>query len=217
VSPVPPVPPPADDPPARRGKCKPHGRRRPPAHLRREPRRYELTEAERRCPECGHDRCEIGVETTEQYDYKPAEVFVISHQQVKYACSCCEGHVAAAAKPPQPIDRGLPGPGLLAHVAVDKYLDHIPLHRTQQRLLRLGADLPRSTMSDWMAAGAGVLHPLWQVLKRHVLLSKVLHTDDTTVPVRDESRTTLRYGRLWNYPFGWSDRRRQDQATASSR
>jgi transposase len=205
VPPAPSVPPPADDPPSRRGKSQPHGRRRPPAHLRREPRRYELTEAERRCPECGQDRCEIGVETTEQYDYKPAEVFVISHRQVKYACPCCEGCVTSAAKPPQPIDRGLPGPGLLAHIAVDKYLDHIPLHRTQQRLLRLGADLPRSTMSDWMAAGAGLLFPLWEALKRHVLLSKVLHTDDTTVPVRDESRTTLRYGRLWNY-IGDADR-----------
>ena len=198
VSP-PPAPPPTDDPPSRRGKSKPHGRRRPPAHLRREPRRYELTEAERRCPECGHGRSEIGIEATEQYDYKPAEVFVIAHQQVKYACPCCEGQVVMAAKPPQPIDKGLPAPGLLAHIAVDKYLDHIPLHRTQQRLLRLGADLPRSTMGDWMAAGAGLLLPLWQLLKKHVLQSKVLHTDDTTVPVRDESRSSHRYARLWDY------------------
>jgi transposase len=199
VPPPPPSEPVMETPPSGRGSSRPHGRRRPPANLRREPRRYELTTSERRCPDCGHDRREIGIETTEQYDYKPAEVFVITHQQVKYACPCCEGQVAMAAKPPQPIDRGLPGPGLLAHVAVDKYLDHIPLHRTQQRLLRLGADIPRSTMSDWMAAGAGLLWPLWQVLKHHVLMSKVLHTDDTTVPVRDESRTTLRYGRLWNY------------------
>jgi transposase len=197
--PPPPSEPVMETPPSGRGSSRPHGRRRPPANLRREPRRYELTTSERRCPDCGHNRREIGIETTEQYDYKPAEVFVITHQQVKYACPCCEGQVAMAAKPPQPIDRGLPGPGLLAHVAVDKYLDHIPLHRTQQRLLRLGADIPRSTMSDWMAAGAGLLWPLWQVLKHHVLMSKVLHTDDTTVPVRDESRTTLRYGRLWNY------------------
>jgi transposase len=197
--PLPPAPLPADDPPSRRGKSTPHGRRRPPSHLRREPRRYELTEAERRCPECGHGRSEIGVETTEQYDYKPAEVFVVAHQQIKYACPCCEGQVVMATKPPQPIEKGLPGPGLLAHIAVDKYLDHLPLHRTHQRLLRLGADLPRSTMGDWMAAGAGLLLPLWQLLKKHVLQSKVLHTDDTTVPVRDESRSSHRYGRLWDY------------------
>src|SRR5208282_1558538 len=82
---------------------------------------------------------------------------------------------------------------------VDKYLDHIPLHRTEQRFERLGAPLPRSTMCDWMAAGAGLLTPLWQLLKQWVLQSKVLHTDDTTVPVRDETRSEHRYGRLWNY------------------
>lgn len=197
---LPPSPPPSEaDPPSRRGKCKPHGRRPLPGHLRREPHRYELTEAERRCPECGHTRGEIGVEITEQYDYKPAEVFVVSHQRVKYACACCEAQVVMAAKPPQPIDKGLPGPGLLAHIGTDKYLDHLPLHRTQQRLGRLGADLPRSTMGDWMAAGAGLLLPLWEKLKSHVLKSKVLHTDDTTVPVRDESRSSHRYGRLWDY------------------
>jgi hypothetical protein len=129
---------------------------------------------------------------------------VLKHVRHKYACGKCEHdgynpHIATAAKPPQPIDKGLPGPGLMAHIATDKYLDHIPLHRTQQRLLRLGADLPRSTMSDWMAAGAGLLFPLWQALKRHVLLSKVLHTDDTTVPVRDERLRHHRYGRLWDY------------------
>jgi transposase len=180
-------------------KSNAHGRRRPPANLRREPRRYELTAAERLCPECGHERQEIGVETTSQFDYKPAEVFVIEHQRVKYACTCCEGHVAIAPKPPQPLDKALPGPGLLAQIIVDKYLYHIPLHRTEQRFERLGAPLPRSTMCDWIASSAELLMPLYQLLKQWVLLSKVLHTDDTTVPVRDETKSTLRYGRLWTY------------------
>ena len=180
-------------------KGKPHGRRRPAANLRREPRRYELTAAERLCPECGHERQEIGVETTNQYDYKPAEVFVVEHQRVKYACKCCEGHVAIAPKPPQPLDKGLPGPGLMAQIIVDKYQDHIPLHRTKQRFERLGAPLPRSTMCDWMASSAELLMPLWQLLKHWVLQSKVLHTDDTTVPVRDETKSNHRYGRLWDY------------------
>ena len=186
--------------PDRRGKTnKPHGRRQPSRQLRREQRRYELTAVERLCPECGGARQEIGVETTSQFEYKPAEVFVIEHQRVKYACPCCEGQVALAAKPPQPIDKGLPGPGLLAQIVADKYLDHLPLYRTEQRFARLGVRLPRSTMCDWMAATAGLLLPLWQCLKDWVLLSKVLHTDDTTVPVRDEARSTHRYGRLWNY------------------
>jgi hypothetical protein len=117
----PPPPPPRDDPPKQRGKTnRPHGRRRPSRELRREPRRHELTAAERLCPACGHERPEIGVETMQQYDYKPAEVFVLEHQRVTYACRCCQGQVVIAPKPPQPIDRGLPGPGRGAQIMVDK-------------------------------------------------------------------------------------------------
>ena len=185
--------------PSRRGKAQHHGRRRPAANLRRVERRYELTEAERLCPDCGQQRQEIGVESTSQFEYKPAEVYVIDHQRVKYACKCCQGCVTIAPKPPQPIDKGLPGPGLLAHVISDKYLDHIPLHRTEQRLNRLGACVSRSTMCDWMASCAELLTPLWHVLKAWVLQAKVLHTDDTTVAVRDESKSEHRYARLWDY------------------
>ena len=196
---VTPAPPPVEEQSHRHGKRHRHGRRRPSRELRHEPRRYELTAAERLCPECGAERQEIGVEATKQFDYKPAEVFVIEHQRVKYACKCCEGHVAIAPKPPQPIDKGWPGPGLLAQIVVDKYQDHIPLHRSEQRFERLGAPLPRSTMCDWMASCAELLTPLWRLLKQWVLQSKVLHTDDTTVPVRDETRSSHRYGRLWDY------------------
>jgi transposase len=93
----------------------------------------------------------------------------------------------------------LPGPGLLAAIAVDKYLDHLPLHRTEHRMERLGVKLPRSTMCDWMAAAARLLTPLWEQLKKLILQSKVMHTDDTTTPVRDEKRSKHRYGRLWDY------------------
>lgn len=199
--PTPPATPPTpDDEPCRRGKTNQrHGRRRPSGTLRHEQRRYELSAAERLCPDCGHERHEIGVETSKQYDYKPAEVFVIEHQRVKYACPCCEGAVVIAAKPPQALERGLPGPGLLAQVVVDKYQDSLPLYRSEARFARLGVTLPRSTMCDWMAAAAELLTPLYALLVAHVLRSKVLHTDDTTVPVRDETRATHRYGRLWNY------------------
>jgi transposase len=201
---APPVPPPTPPPDteektSKRGKCKPHGRRRPAGELRHEQRRYELTAAERLCPECGSERQEIGVETSKQYDYKPAEVFVIEHQRVKYACKCCAGVVAIAPKPPQPLDRSLPGAGLLAQILVDKYHDHLPLYRSEGRFARLGVTLPRSTMCDWMAAAAVLLTPLYQALVQWVLQSKVLHTDDTTVPVRDERQSTNRYGRLWDY------------------
>jgi transposase len=196
---APPAPPPVEDKPAPRRRGKPHGRRRPSRQLRQETRRYELSEAERLCPECGSARQEIGVEVAQQYDYKPAEVFVIEHQRVKYACRCCAGQVAIAAKPAQPIERGLPGPGLLAQIVMDKYQDHLPLYRSEQRFGRLGVTLPRSTMCDWMAACAELLTPLYQLLVQLVLGSKVLHTDDTTVPVQDATRTTTRCGRLWTY------------------
>jgi transposase len=189
----------AEKPVSRRGQCKPHGRRRPPRELRREPKRHELTAAERLCPDCGQERSEIGVETTEQYDYKPPEVFVVEHQQVKYACPCCKGRVTLAAKPAQPIDKGLPGPGLLAQIINDKYRYHIPLNRSENRLLHLGAPVSRSTMCDWMAASAELLTPLYLVLKGHVLHAKVLHTDDTTARVRDERLSNHRYGRFWDY------------------
>src|SRR5271168_157642 len=193
-------PPPTEEKPKGRGQTnRPHGRRRPSRELRHERRRYELTTAERLCPECGHERQEIGVDTTRQYDYKPAEVFVIEHERVKYACKCCAGQVVIAPKPPQPIERGLPGPGLAAQIVVDKYQDHVPLYRSEARFERLGVTLPRSTTCDWMAALAELLTPLYLVLVEHVLASKVLHTDDTTVPVRDETRSTHRYGRLWDY------------------
>ena len=186
--------------PRQRGKTnQPHGRRRPARELRHETRCYELTPAERLCPACGHERPAIGVDTTHQYDYKPAEVFVIEHQRVKYACKCCQGEVAIAPKPPQPIERGLPGPGLLTQIIVDKYQDHVPLYRSEGRFQRLGFTLPRSTMCDWMAAAADLLTPLYLMLVQHILASKVLHTDDTTVPVRDETQPTRRYGRLWDY------------------
>ena len=185
--------------PSRRGQCQPHGRRRPPRHLREEARRHELTSAERLCPECGQERQEIGIETTPQLEYKPAEVYVISHQRVKYACKCCQGNVVTAPKPAQPIDKGFPGPGLLAQIIMDKYQDHLPLHRSEQRFARSGVELRRSTMGDWMAACARLMTGLYETLKQHILQSKVVHTDDTTVPVRDESRTSHRYGRMWIY------------------
>jgi transposase len=199
AAPEPPAPLPDVQASSRRGKSRPHGRRQPSRTLRRQQRRYELTAAERVCPECGHERQEIGVETSSQFDYKPAEVFVLEHQRVKYACKSCQGQVTIAAKPPQPLAKGLPGAGLLAQIIVDKYQDHLPLHRTEQRFERLGVTLPRSTMCDWMAACALLLTPLCQSLKTWVLSSKVLHTDDTTVPVRDEKRSSHRYGRLWTY------------------
>lgn len=180
-------------------KPRPHGRRALPKNLRRVPRVHELTEAERCCPECGELRVQISAERSEQLDYEPATLFVVEHARCTYACPHCEGQVVTAGKPAQPIDKGLPGPGLIAHVITEKYADHIPLHRQEHRLARQGLELSRSTLCDWMAGAAKALEPLYDLMKSLILVCGTLHTDDTTVKVRDSERKIKVTGRLWVY------------------
>jgi transposase len=179
-----------------------HGRKALPKELPRIPVLYELTEAERRCPECGESRVQIGAECSEQLDYKPASLFVVEHRRCTYACPHCQGHVTTAEKPAQPIPKGLPGPGLLAHVITEKYADHIPLYRQERRLARQGVEITRSTLCDWMGGAAKILEPLYDLMKTLILLCGVIHTDDTSVKVRDSERKIKATGRLWIY---WGD------------
>jgi transposase len=99
----------------------------------------------------------------------------------------------------QPIERGLPGPGLLAYIGVSKFADHLPLYRLEAILSRLGVEVARSTMCDWLAAGAELLRPLVELMKRRLLLAHVLHTDDTVVPLRDAAGDEHLKSRLWTY------------------
>jgi transposase len=198
ATPPPPAPVPLPSPPAAR-KATPHGRRVLPKNLRRERQVYELSAAERCCPDCGQERRRCGEERSEQLDYQPASLFVVEHVRVKYACARCQEHVAVAAKPAQPIDKGLPGPGLLAHLVVCKYDDHLPLHRLERIFARQGVLLNRSTTCSWLAACAALLRPLYDLMTTRLLGSRVLHTDDTTTPVLDDSRDTTRQGHLWVY------------------
>jgi hypothetical protein len=123
---------------------------------------------------------------------------VIEEVRPKYACAKGCG-VAAAQKPAAPIEKGLPGPGLLAHVAVSKYGDHLPLNRMESIFERHGVELSRKTMCDWMAACAELASPVWERMKEIVLTSKAVQTDDTPVPVLDRERTRTRTGRIWTY------------------
>jgi transposase len=263
---------PAADRPRRR--CRPHGRRRLPDNLPREPRHHELSEAERTCPACGQMRVDIGTDRSEQLDYRPASLFVVEHFAHKYVCPCCsrrpasaqgqQAHsapepdpmpsreaepqpqralhpvpaprsasagpeavspgplpadsgqqpqaqaqpflipgprevVIAAPKPSMPIAKGLPGPGLLAHLIVSKYTDHMPLHRLQRAYERQGCFLHRSTLSDWLGACAGLLRPLYDLMVRVVLQSRVIHTDDTPVKLQELGTHLLSTARLWAY------------------
>ena len=181
--------------PARSG-----GRQKLPADLPRQQVVHALTEETLACPECGEPRREIGRETREQLEYIPASLRVIEHIRLKYACKGCEGHVAIAPRWPEPIERGLPGTGLLAHVAVSKYVDHLPLHRQERIFARQGVTLARSTTCGWMAVIASLLEPIWKAMKARVLLSDVIRTDDTPVAVQDPKVTGKnRTGRIWVY------------------
>ena len=172
---------PSDDSSAPQRKRRGHGRRPLPKNLPREQVVYELSEQERACPCCGKDRQEIGAESSEQLEVVPAKIKIIEHIRKKYACRTCEENVVIAAKPPQPIEKGLPGPGLLAHTVLSKYGDHLPLYRQEDILARHGVVIRRSTLCDWMASAAELARPLWQLMKGHVLKSRVIHTDDTIV------------------------------------
>jgi transposase len=126
-------------------------------------------------------------------------LFVTEHVRFTYACKGCEEHVVTSSLPPQPIDKGRPGPGLLAPVITAKYADRLPLNRQVDILARHGVDLARQTLCDWVADAAGLLEPIYRDLTVSVLGGKVVQTDDTTVPVPDRARTTVPAGRLWVY------------------
>jgi transposase len=176
-----------------------HGRRPLPASLPREEVRHELSSEERRCPGCGEVRGEIGRETSEQLEFVPASFKVLVHVRMKYACRHCQEHVAIAAKPAQPIDKGLPGPGLMAHTVLAKYGDHMPLYRQEDDAARHGLVLRRSTLCDWIAAAADLVEPLYQRMRELVLRSRVVHTDDTSVKLLDPSLRQARTARFWVY------------------
>lgn len=176
-----------------------HGRRPLPANLPREERRYELTEPERRCQCCGELRAEIGTETSEQLEFIPAQFKIIEHIRVKYACKRCQEHVDVAAKPPQPVEKGLPGPGLLAHTVLSKYGDHLPLYRQEDQAARHGLLIRRSTLCGWVAAAADLALPLVERMRALVLQSRIIHTDDTTVKLLVPLLGRAKTARFWTY------------------
>jgi transposase len=176
-----------------------HGRRRLPEHLPRHRTEYHPAPAQRVCRECSAELKKIGEEISEQLEYVPASLFVHEHARIRYACPHCQGNVVIGSLPVQPIAKGLPGPGLLAHVLTSKYNDHLPLNRLEGIFQRQGVALSRSTLCDWVAASATLLEPLVGVMKTEVLASRKIHTDDTPVPVLDKDRESTKTGRLWVY------------------
>jgi transposase len=171
--------------------------RRPlPDHLPRQTRNHEP--AETACPDCGGKLRKLGEDVSEMLEYWPASFFVIRHVRPKLSCTACERIVQAAA-PSRPIERGIAGPGLLAHVLVSKYADHLPLYRQSEIYARHEVDLERSTLADWVGATSQLLAPLVEALRAYVMATGKLHADDTPVPVLAPGTGKTKTGRLWTY------------------
>jgi transposase len=185
----PPATPRQDKPPAKRDL---HGRSALPAHLERREVIHDLTEAEKLCSCCGKPRVCIGEQSTEQLDLEPARFFVRRTIKRTYGCQHCDPEVVPAeqrlqtAGPAQvgPIAKGLCGPGLLAHVITAKFADHMPVHRLAGQLARSGVEIARSTLGDWLTQGANLLLPLVLLMQQRLLLSRVIHGDDTSAKLR---------------------------------
>ena len=178
-------------------EVKPRGTRKPlPEHLPREV--FTHSPATDGCPQCGGSLRQFGEDVTEQLEYIPESFRVIRHVRPKFACSGCDKVVEAPA-PSRPIQRGLPGPGLLAHVLVSKYCDHLPLYRQSEIFARQGVEIERSTLAGWVGAASDLLSPLVMALRRHAMTGMKLHADDTPIPVLAPGNGKTRTGRLWTY------------------
>lgn len=167
-----------------------------PTHLPREVRTYLPRDT--KCPCCSGELRKLGEDASEMIEYMPASFFVIRHVRPKMSCRKCSCVVQAPA-PARVIDRGLPGPNLLAHVVVAKYCDHSPLHRQSQIFAREGIELDRSILARWIGEVAALLEPVAEVLRRYVLATDKLHGDDTPLPVLAPGTGKTKTGRFWTY------------------
>ena len=167
-----------------------------PEHLPRET--CTIAPREDACPDCGSELKALGEDVCETLELEPVRFKVIRTVRPKLACACCDRIVQAQAQS-RPIERGIAGPGLLAHVLVGKYGDHLPLYRQAEIFAREGIDLDRSLLADWVGSSAALLAPLGEALRAHVFAADVVHADDTPIPVLAPGRGKTKTGRLWTY------------------
>ena len=176
------------------------GRNPLPAHLPRIRDERKVAPELRPCPQCGVERTCIGHEVSEVLDFEPGRFVVHEIAREKVACKPCQEGVVIAPPAEKLVDGGMVGPGLMAHVLTAKYQDHCPLYRMHQIFLRLGVDLAESTLGAWVAAGAGILKPLAQLVWRLSKESPVIGADDTGLRVLDaEHEKGVKRGHLWAY------------------
>jgi len=177
-----------------RKKC---GRKPLPEHLPRIDVLHELPEAERVCPHDGAVLKAIGTVISEQLDIVPATIRVLKHIRTQYACDCGRC-IKTAPLPPQPIPKSMASPGLLAHITVSKYQDALPLYRQEQILQRIGVDIPRATLANWMIQAGTLIQPLINLLRDRLLAYDIVQMDETTVQVLNEpGKTAHSKSYLW--------------------
>lgn len=191
----------------RRGKKKRPALGELPAHL---PRRTVVHQPHGQCDcaKCGGGMHQIGQDVCEVLDYEPGSFHVVRHVRPKLACGRCSAIVQAPAAS-RPLQRAMAAAGLLTHVLVSKYADHVPLYRQSQIFAREGVDLPRSTLADWVGQAARLLAPLAEMIGRYVRAGTKIHADDTPVRVLGGAGNKAKTGRLWVYV-------RDDRASADS-
>jgi transposase len=181
-------------------KRQPPLRRPIPSGLRRVDNDIAVPAEERKCPRCGSERACIGHDTSEVVELIPAEVIVRVDRREKLACKTCDGELARAPLADKLVPAGRLGTRLVSTLLVDKYSDGLPLHRTKQRLERLGLSLPISTLADQVTWASDLLRPLWRLAVLEVLAAKVMHLDATGLPVLDrDAPGGKRLGALWGY------------------
>lgn len=174
---------------------------RMPTHLPRSTELIEVPEDQRRCRCCGKVMQPIGQEVTQKLEYQPAILRVHEIVRLKYACPDHEeAGIATAPLPPQPIDKGGAGASLIAHVVTAKFADHLPLHRQNRIFARFGAEIPESTLCDWIREAAALCAPIVAAMKTSILTSAVVHADDTGILVQDRTHQNgSRKSFLWAY------------------
>jgi transposase len=183
-------------PPADRAPRAKSARKPLPEHLPRDEQIHEP--AADACPACGGGLRHLGEDVAEQLEFVPANFRVIRHVRPKLACTCCDKIVQAPA-PSRPIARGIVGPGLLAHILVAKFADHLPLYRQSVIYAREGVELERALLANWVGAASALLRPLVDAIRRHVLAGRKLHADDTPISVLAPGNGKTKTARLWTY------------------
>lgn len=165
------------------------GRKPLPKDLPRQEIIYDLSESEKNCP-CGCSLSKIGEERSEQLDYIPAKMQVLVHVRYKYACKSCEDTVRTAPVPAKPLPKANASAGLLAHILVSKYADHLPLYRQAQIFKRHDIDIADNTMCNWVIGCGNLLHPLVAALQKDIVASDYVCSDETPLKVLTSNKST---------------------------